>query len=175
MTLTSTEISVYANSYVERIKPAGYLPAAVARADSFAVRLRRERLKAGFQRSKDLATALGVSPGVVSRWETGKAPRPNLRTLQNLSRALKCDVADLIPGGPTGDDKPSLITPRMASQIETILMNDELRDWFTSTIAKFSADKRSDEVDQDTPGPRTDSEEKAPESSEEGQRLRRRR
>lgn len=60
-------------------------------------RIRAKRKGAGMTQA-DLAQLLGVTPQLVSQYETD-TKRPKLETLQRIAVALGCYVADLIPNG----------------------------------------------------------------------------
>ena len=78
-------------------------------------RIRAKRKEAGMTQS-DLAQLLGVTPQLVSQYETD-AKRPKLENLQRIAVALGCYVNDLIPSGnwaniPRGEFIKSWEAPR---------------------------------------------------------------
>lgn len=65
---------------------------------TFGQNLKRLRQAAGFKLSKDLATALDVTPPVVSAWENDQGGLPETPTLFKLAKTVKCRVEDLLEG-----------------------------------------------------------------------------
>lgn len=45
--------------------------------------------------NKDLATMLGKDPATISKWVTNTT-QPNLETLIQIARCLKCEINDLV-------------------------------------------------------------------------------
>jgi transcriptional regulator with XRE-family HTH domain len=58
-------------------------------------KVRGRRLRKGW-RQEDLAKRTGLTPGTVSRIETGYHPYTQLGTLGKLANALGCSVDDLV-------------------------------------------------------------------------------
>lgn len=56
--------------------------------------LKEMRIKAGFTQ-EELAKKIGVSLGMVSKWENGKQT-PKYLNITKLKRALKCSYDDLM-------------------------------------------------------------------------------
>ena len=57
-------------------------------------RLAQLRERKGFSQ-RDLAEAIGVAPGTLAMWETGKR-NPKHEAVENMARALGCDVDYLV-------------------------------------------------------------------------------
>ncbi|MCI3271440.1 helix-turn-helix domain-containing protein [Streptomyces cylindrosporus] len=70
-------------------------------------RLRRRRIEAGLNK-KELAMAAGIHPSYVTwleRGDRGASPR----VLKRLSKALQCEIADLMPPEPNEDEEAGAV------------------------------------------------------------------
>ena len=77
-------------------------------------RLRRERRLT----LKELGEKTGLSPGLISRYETGRDENPSLETLVKLARSLDVSVADFLPS----DSSPAVVTPEeMDEELKTFV------------------------------------------------------
>ena len=71
--------------------------------NTFQIRLRQLRLKAGYKSQNDLATALGITQPTVGSWESG-ARVPRHETLQELARFFDVSI-DYLLGTETTEQK----------------------------------------------------------------------
>ena len=62
--------------------------------ESFAERLKRQRLKAGLKQ-EELAAKAGMNRSSISLYESGQRTNPTVDTIAKLSYALGCEVSDL--------------------------------------------------------------------------------
>lgn len=52
------------------------------------------RMRAGLSQ-RELGKRLGVSQPQIAKWERGNAPNMQIKTVQNLAKALSVDISDL--------------------------------------------------------------------------------
>lgn len=110
------------------------------------IRYFRERTKMS---QEDVAKKIGVAPNTISRWET-TTYRPTLDDLENLSRALRISILELLPEEHFPSDKSASALLRSAKALDK---NDlqELRryaDYLTarSTLKATKTPKRKNKA-----------------------------